>query len=269
MEFRPVSDFFEEGLIPLQLRGHMAEDCPDCGFFMVMNDNMTQRRCGDYECIGHLAEKADRMMKYLKIEGIGPAKSRSLMTSNNLTSHFDILPLIIKYKPSVHLFEIAILLQIDGEKGKLEKELKPYSSFLQYFSRGKTYPALRGYEEELMRAESYFDIKPPITGATIEIMITGSLAGYTKNAFIDLCNEIMGGYVHIKMVGLKNTAQFCITENKSSSTDKARLARGELRSGVSIPMYSSKELLNALVKSRQDIDSQKESERLLEDEMGN
>lgn len=243
MELKLVSQWFEEGRIPLRLKGHMLENCETCGYPIVMNEEMTYRRCLDHYCRGHVAQKADRMFKYLKVPGIGVATATRGLAVNKLKSHLDLIPIYLDYKPSVHLFEIAIMAQIDGERESLEEELKGYTSFEDYFKSGHVTEGLYGFKNDLIRAQNYFKIKPPLPDYKIEVMITGSLDGYSKDTFVNMCNTLLEGKMYISQVGLKNSAYACITEDKTSSNRKAQLARGELRPGIKIPMYTSKEFL--------------------------
>lgn len=262
MTLKTTESLFQEGILPLELKGHIRETCEYCGVFIVMNEKLTLRRCFNNSCPGHLAQKADRMFKYLGVKGIGPETARSYIQSYKVQSHLDLVPIIFKdQKPKLYLFEIAQLLQIDGEKGSLEKVLKTYKSFSDYYTKDNSYIPLRGWENILYRAETYFEIKDPLPANTYEVMITGNLDGYTKADFINICNHIMKGKMHVKMVGLKNSASVCISEDKNSSTQKAQLARGELRRGIKIPILTSQEfilILRMAMRDLLDIESKKD-----------
>lgn len=256
MELYTTAQLFEEGILPSSLRGYIDEVCPDCNLPIVMNEILTYRRCGNPRCKLHMAERADRMFKYLGVKGIGPKTALLMLKMNSSSSHFDLIPLVFKEgKPKVYLYEIALMASIDGLGDEAQELLSGFNSFSTYHaSEGIKHPLIINNISTLKKAEELFEIKHSFNKNIIEVMISGNLRNHTKSKFLSICNSITERYFTTKMVGLNNKAMFLITEDKRTSSQKGMLARGELRPGIRIPICTSEEYLQYIYKAVEEIE---------------
>lgn len=198
-------------------------ECP-CGKPIYRNWKLTKALCIDPYCKYHLKYKAETMFKYLGVKGLGAETCGMYIQRFKTTNHFELIPYVFKSKkPRLYLWEVALLTGIPGYSTKLEEMMIGYNTFHEYFSKEKNIPRIiHVYKNILMRAQSYFVIRPSLAKECITVMITGNITGYSpRDKFIDACNDIVGDVIRVKLVGKgKSNRDYLITEDPSTGTGK-------------------------------------------------
>lgn len=236
--------------IPDWLSLYMEKECPACGAPLVddgpPNDTggvlLTQRYCPNNYCPRHMAHKIVNVAKYLGIQGYGPATAEDMVRLNKLENHLQAIPLLMQgERPRVYVWEVGIMAQIYGLSSKWKEILLGYKSFEEYFEKAKSIPNdLVLNKKYLMYAESFFDLKEPLSKRVIRIMISGSITGFSnKHDFVPWLNERVGQYLQIMEVGKRKTnVDFLVKEPTSVDHAKTGIA---LEAGI--PIVSSKQFL--------------------------
>lgn len=218
MLFKTTRKLIEEGTIAPEVAEDILKECPLDGAPIIRNENLTMARCLHPECRGHMKYKADDLMKYLGVKGIGPETCLNFIKSKGLLSHFELVPIIFpNEKPRLHLWEVAMFCYVPGMSKGWEGLLAGYGTFTEFFEKADIPSELISYRKRLEAAEKFFDIKAPLARKKIEVMITGSINGYlNRDHFIDACNDVVGGLVRIKLCGKKQSVHYLIAENKEN-----------------------------------------------------
>lgn len=241
---KTTKQLLEENIIPKWLGESLRHDCEVCGCPILNNEELTARWCSNISCYSHMQHKGDYMCKRLSIKGVGPATCLETLKRYHLKNHFELLRFVLRDRPRVHLWEIADMACIHTFGSVYwEKELAGIQSFEEYFTSNKFIPKLiRSHQDMLIDAQKYFTIKMPLSKNGIKVMITGSIKGFNnRQLFIEKCNDIVGQHLRVTQVNRNNSANYLITENIHSTTDKAEIAR---RQGI--PILSPSEFLYEL-----------------------
>lgn len=238
-----TKNLIDREIIPKELIPHIMQECPYCGYPIARNEKLTMAECANINCVGHMQYRADALVKFLGIKGIGPKTCLNIIQTKRLKNHFEIIPYVTKEKPKVHLWEIANMAFIPGYGSKFQDLLAGYQTFEDYFNKASVPLNLRPYRSKLVDAQKYFIIKRALSSNVIEVMLNGSFTGFkSRQDFVNDCNTFLGQVVQVKSVGVKKSADYCITENKNSNERKVRTARE-----VGIPILTPKEFLKELI----------------------
>jgi hypothetical protein len=229
--------------IPDWLKENINKICPYCNGYIVDNDNLTQRRCVSEACPGHVAQRMDKLAKYLGVKNFGPATALSYIQANKLTSHVQIIPYIFKEKPVLQLWEIGELSMIKGLSTRWRDICLNHSSMESFISSGHAPREVVLNKEYLKFVESYFTVKEPLSGHRINIMMSGSLDGYkTKADFVRAVNEKYGEFIQLVDIGKrKSNCHFLIREEHTTDHEKTKIAKE-----AGIPILSPSELIEKI-----------------------
>lgn len=229
--------------IPEWLRSRIYTTCPHCGCFMIDNENLTQRRCGYPRCPGHMAARINKLAKWFNIKNIGPGTAMSYILDFHLTSHLQIVPFLFKTKPQLYVWEIGELAMIPGYDSKWKSLAINAESMQDFISSFRCPSDLRKNAESLLYAETFFEVKAPLKGRVINVMMSGSIDGFnSRDLFIREVNERFGQYIQLVNVGKRKTGvDYLIKEPHTIDHDKTQVA---VNSGI--PILSSKELLRKI-----------------------
>lgn len=214
-------------MIPVWLQSNIQLFCK-CGYIILNNDKLTIRTCSNPSCPYHLAEKADYVLKYLGIKGVGSKTLLGLIKSKKYLSHLDVLQDYFDEKPLVSLNEVAKLTMIYGHDKGFEEYCTSYSSFEQMFANEEYLPDfIEDNKEELLEAEKHFRVRPGFIGGVFNVMLTGEIHGYpARNMFIDDLNDKFGNIVYIKDVGRRKTGvDALIAEDDTPFHSKMAIAK--------------------------------------------
>ena len=212
---------------------NMMLHCKYCGSYILDNSDtgkVTARWCANPKCPGHMMHRCKVLVDFFGVKGIGPETCLNLITGNNWTSHFDIIPFILKdKKPRLSLSEIATLACIEGYGAtQAQKELDCFASFEDYFnSKGTKNELLLNNKDMLIDCQKYFEIKPPRSSTKLLVMGTGSFNGYSsREQYFNMLNDIFGQYVNIIQSGKRKTGIcFLIKEPNAVDHSKSQIAR--------------------------------------------
>lgn len=235
--------------IPDWLFPYMKKECPACGAPLVDDGpgiQLTQRWCPNAYCPRHMALKIVNIANYLGVPGYGPATAEDMVRLNNLKSHLQSVPLLMQgERPHVYVWEVGIMAQIYGISNTWKELLLGYKSFEDYFARAQfIQPWMAQNKDYLLYAESFFDLKEPLSKKVIRIMISGSINGFSnKHDFVPWLNDRVGQHVQIMEVGKRKTGvDFLVKEPSSVDHAKTGVA---LEAGI--PIVSSQEFLQVIV----------------------
>lgn len=238
--------------LPDWAKEHMLHTCTYCGSFIADNSDTgatTARWCVNPKCPGHMQHKAKELADFLGIKGFGPKTALSLIRTLKFESHFDFIPHWFKdKKPYVSLADVAVMACIEGYGApSANKELSHYASFEDYFSRAVPINQLLAkHRDELLRAEKYFTIKPPVSSVKMLVMGTGSFHGYTsRDEFFRLINDAYGAYINVIQTGKRKTGiSYLIKERDAVDHSKSQIA-----AQYGIPVVTPSEFV-AIIASR-------------------
>lgn len=222
-----VSELVEKKIIEECYAKHMLEKCA-CGGTLIRNERLTSTKCNNPWCYVHMKYKADNMLKYLGVKGIGPETCEKLIFQYSIMHHLDLVPKIFDYKPRLHLWEVAKICQIEDYNEKCLEIFSGFKDFEEFFSQAPLYIPndIRPYKDILIRAEKYFTINPPLSKENIEVMITGNLRLYSpRKLFIDKLNYTYGKFIRTDLKGEAQKNKYLITENPNSGHGKIATAR--------------------------------------------
>ena len=252
--------------IPSWLVGEIPEVCPYCGADLVCNLDtgvFTSMWCSNPNCRGHMAYKIEYLAKYYKIDGVGPATAREAIDIYGLKSHLDILEYWFPSKPPCEsLSRIVDLACIRGiGLAKMRSTVDAYPSFEAFFASvdGQPFIELR---DQLIEAEKHFTVKPPMSRNVLNIMLTGSIHGFSsRTAFLDYLNDKYGQLINIIDVKKRKTnVHFLVKEDDAVDHAKSRIAQE-----AGIPIVTPKVLIqnldrvyNQWLKDMQPIDNEED-----------
>lgn len=221
--------------MPAWLYDNINKRCPHCGAHIcddgpVVNGVMqlTQRYCINPRCPGHMAHKMDILAKRFGVKGFGPETALSLCKVNKYQNHLEILKKWFPdSKPKVHLWEVGDLAMIYGFGGSWKELVLGYSSFEEFFKTATMIPeAIRCNEEYLLYCEQFFEVKPPLSKNVVNIMMTGSINGFSNRAqFVEAVNLTFGKYVQVIDVGKRvRGVSYLVKEQGTVDHSKSDLA---------------------------------------------
>lgn len=210
----------------------MEGTCPYCHSFIADNSDTgvtTARWCVNKQCPGHMMHKADILAKFFKVNGFGPQTALSHIRMKHYETHFDFIPAWFgDKKPLLSLAEIAELACLEGYGATTAaKELNHYANFEEYFEKATVKnPILVAHKDELLKAETYFAIKPPLASRQIKVMATGSFHGYNnREEFFRLINDAYGMYINVIQTGKRKTGvSYLIKEKDAVDHSKSAIA---------------------------------------------
>ena len=207
--------------------------CPYCGDTIFDNGDTgatTARWCPNRRCPGHMSYKMVELAKFFGIKGIGPKTALSIIQSNKLQSHLQIIPIWFKEeKPIVRLPDVVSLACIRGlGSTTAESELGGYASIEEYLDRcPEPNKVIIDNWKELSEAQQYFIVKPPLSKNKIRVMATDSFYGYvSREEYFEKLNDLFGGAVHIIQTGKRKTGvSYLVCEEGASDSAKMGIAR--------------------------------------------
>jgi len=216
----PTSMLIEQGYISPRLASMILVTCPSDGHAILRNKELTYAKCQKQNCRNHMKHRADALLKHLgKTKGIGPESCLNIAKAFKLETHFEVMAKVYEKlgldRPSVFLWEIGKFAFVPGISNELEDELSGYWNFEEYFAQPNPDPMLYKMRTVLINAQKYFVIKPPLSRIKIEVMITGSISGYSpRETFITHVNDVCGRVVRVVLKGKKQSVNYLITEDK-------------------------------------------------------
>lgn len=219
--------------IPDWVKENWYKLCPECGCYIADNSDTgatTARWCLNPACPGHMSYKAKVLADFFGIKGFGVQTAKSYIRPNNYKSHFDFMHLWFKdVKPMVTLADVAVLACIEGYSAtSANKELNSYTNFEQYFATcSEINPLLFQHKDELIYAEKFFTLKPPVSAKKMFVMGTGSFHGYSsREEFFRLINDAYGQSINVIQTGKRKTGvSYLIKEADAIDHSKSRIAR--------------------------------------------
>lgn len=248
----------KDELVPVWLAGNLNTECPYCGSPIENGYNdygdCTRRRCSNNKCVKMIGERIGEMCKILGYAGVKGGIGTQYATSNNLTSHFDAIPLLYKEsKPKVTLAMFLRCACIYGIDSEFDSIAGTYSSVTELFDnyKGKYLDTLLEYKDMLLNGEKYFEIvgakkleRKYDTVVTGDIVITGVIPGFAdRDKFVHYVNALYKGLVMFGYSKSKRKTGLycCIAEDKLSATGKIQEA---LAGGY--PIYTTAEFFNSV-----------------------
>lgn len=229
--------------LPDWLLRNINKVCPYCGanicdsgpFDNYGNMTYTQRFCINPKCPGHMSHKIDILAKRFNIKNFGPETALSLCRLNHYDNHLEALKFWFpEEKPYVHLWEVADMAMLYGYSGSWRDMLLGCKDFEEFFAtKTNLPPVISANKDYLIYCQSFFRIKPPLSVNVINVMMTGSINGYSNRAqFIAAINETFGKYVQVIDVGKRvRGVSFLIKEEGTVDHSKSALA---MSSGIPI-----------------------------------
>lgn len=215
------------GRIPIHYGKMLLKRCPIDNYPIYRNIELTRAKCGNPKCKGHMKHKADDLLKYLGVSGIGPKTCFNIIAENGLENHFEILRFVFKDKPALQLWEIAMFCYVDGISTEWENILAGYASFDEFYEKENPQGIIKYSRNILTKAEAYFYVLPPLSRDCWEVMITGSINGYkNRDEFVNDCNTRYGMTIRTKKVGQKQSADYLICDNKESLLELMAVGQG-------------------------------------------
>lgn len=219
--------------LPEWMKEAMNDMCPYCHSFIADNSDTgatTARWCVNPKCPGHMQHRLVTIAEFFGIKGVGPKTALSMIRTHKFESHFDVIPYWFKdKKPLVTLPDIAVLACIEGYGAPSAKiDLGHYGSFEEYFATAMpANPLLLANKDMLLKAETYFAVKPPLAKRQMWVMGTGSFHGYnSRDEFFKLINEAYGQYVNVIEKGKrKSNISYLIKEYDAVDHSKSAIAR--------------------------------------------
>lgn len=238
--------------MPAWLFDNINKMCPHCGAHLmddgpVVNGvlQLTQRYCINPHCPGHLAHRMDILAKRFGVKGFGPETALSLCKAYKYKNHLEILKKWFPdSKPKVHLWEVGDMSMIYGFSGSWKELVMGYHSFEEFFRMAMMIPPAIQYNKDyLFYCEKFFDIKEPLSKNVINIMMTGSISGFSnRSQFVEAINMTFGKYVQVIDVGKRiRNVSYLVKEEGTVDHSKSDLARAH-----DIPIVTPMEFLTKI-----------------------
>lgn len=219
--------------LPDWVKNNMMMFCEYCGAYIIDNSDTgstTARCCINPRCPGHMQHKAKVLADYFNIKGFGPKSAYKEIKANNYKTHFEFMKVWFpEEKPFVQLSDIAVLACLEGYGDtSARKELNSYNSFEAYFDKCR-FPnrVLLEHKDELIEAEKYFNIKPPLSDRKMYVMGTGSFHGYSsREAYFQYINDTFGDFVNVIQTGKRKTGiAYLLKEEDAIDHSKSQIAK--------------------------------------------
>lgn len=222
--------------LPSWLADNINKRCPYCGAHIVDNELLTQRYCINQKCYGHMSRKMDILAKRFNIKGFGPASALSYCNLFKPENHLEILrSWFPNEKPLVELWEAGDMSMIYGYgPGEWKNMALGFKSFNDMIDNGTDItPTIYANRAYLNYCEGFFRIKEPFSRRIINVMITGSVTGFSnREQYIQSVNKTFGKYIQTIQVGKRASGvSFLISEQGVVGSSKTEVA---LRNGIPI-----------------------------------
>lgn len=232
--------------LPSWLYNNISKRCEYCGAHIADDGPYTQRYCINPRCYGHMMQRIDKLAKRFQINGFGPKAALSYCRSHGTQNHLEILKdWFPDSKPSVYLWEVGELAMIYSLGPNEWKTIAlGYSSFNDMFTQNVNLPALvQANRDYLLYCETFFSVKAPLARRVVNVMITGSVSGFSnRDMFIEGVNMTFGKFIQTVNVGKRKTnVDYLITEPGTQDNSKYRDA---IKYGI--PIVSPTEYLYIL-----------------------
>lgn len=209
------------------LKPLLSTTCKYCGSPIVNNDNLTDRYCSNPQCPGHMAFKVSALATRMGVKGYGPATCLSLIEQFKFPFHICYLPLFVPDKPEVYLYEVGEMAYLKGFQKKWKDICEGKYAMAEVCDDPFTPWEVKENRLLLIACESYFNVKRPLLGERVNVMMTGSFDGYRARAdFITAMNNKYGHRIQLVDVGKRKTGvDFLIKETWTSDHEKSAIAR--------------------------------------------
>lgn len=236
--------------IPYWLAENLPSKC-ECGFPIANNEQLTKRWCLNPICPYHMAARVEKMCKQLNVTGMGEKTALSLVKSNKVSFHFDLIPKIFATPPTILLEDLPAIVQVEG----VEKQLVPYLKGKDDLEEAmSSFPSnLEGTKFYLRRAVQYFNIKhmPKRSNVIMNIMITGEIHGFpSRQSFVKYLNDEFGDIAQVHDCGVRKTGvTFLVKEEDAAVHNKTRIAQER-----NIPIVTPSTLIGLFRAKRQEME---------------
>lgn len=217
--FFPIDEVLKVNYISPRVTRLIPIPCPHCGYVLMVNENLTEFRCTNPQCAGHMAAKMEDMFKQLEIPDLGYIKCLDIVKENRLKHHMEVFTLNVDQMPKRHKLEIRQkfynniqakrkmklsefigLFKFDNLANKRATKIfdiynsiaefyKAYNYDIEFLSKKlkmnikKTIPhihrTLIEYEDLLRITEQYFQIDS-VSSNIVFVAITGSVTSIKK-----------------------------------------------------------------------------------------
>lgn len=210
---------------------------------MIDNEKLTFRKCANLRCPGHMAHRIVKVCKRFNVKNIGPASALDYIRDYKLDHHIQIIPYLFKEKPKLYVWEIGELAMIPGWDSRWRDLAGQSDSMLDFLQSFRCPAALRQEHEVLLYVEKFFEVKQPLKGKVIKVMMTGSINNFNNRAdFIRTVNTAFGQYIQLVDVGTRKTGvDYLIKEPHTVDHTKSGIAND-----YGIPIITSSELVRKI-----------------------
>lgn len=235
--------------LPDWVKNNMQMTCSYCNSFLCDNSDTgvtTARWCSNPKCPGHMAHKMKFVSDFFHVKNFGPQTALSYIRQHKCDNHLEILKEWFKEeKPLVSLSDIAVLACIEGYgETQARNNLNAFSSFTTYFAN-VTSPndILVKNKEYLLKCESYFNVKAPLSVNKMLVMGTGSFHGFNnRDEYFAQLNDAFGQFIQIIQTGKRKTGvSYLIKEKDAVDHSKSQIAREQ-----GIPVLTPAEFFDLL-----------------------
>jgi hypothetical protein len=154
--------------------------------------------------------KAADLVKFLGITNVAEETCYKLITTNKLKSHFEVIPLLMKEKPSLELWQIAKLCFIPDVSDSWVKWLGGKSDLHDSYFPGE----LRRYKGDIEFATQFFTVlHRENKQMTVDIAVHGGLGQFgSREQFVMLCNGLEANIVNtVLKSSVTNSVAFLVT----------------------------------------------------------
>ena len=237
--------------LPDWVKESIMTTCPYCGSPIASNHDLgplTERWCSNPECPEHMGYRLAYIAKYFNIKGFGPAAGKDYFIYNKPKSILQVVTQWFDEKPTESLSTIADLACIkDFGITTGQKFLDKYGSFEEYFEKSENVdPILLQHKDELLLAETFFNVKKPFTGDNMYVMATGVIHGYSnRDQFFQDINNIVGDKIHIIQTGLRKTGITCLVKEPDAVDHR----KSKVAKECGIPIVTSQEFIDLVYRT--------------------
>ena len=215
-EYYTTAELVIQGILPMDIAEKVLIKCPECGYNIWRNRELTKALCSNPTCPGHGAHKADAMIKYFtNLKGYGPKTALSWLQQNKSSTYLDYFGFITQnLKPRAYLWEVVKFCYIPGISNSAEEMCAGYKDIDDYLNNCYNVSYLiKDYAYLIRYAQRFFELRIPLSRNKLSVMITGSIKGFSnRETFVGFLNGIVGEQVRIVACGPKQSADYLITE---------------------------------------------------------
>lgn len=230
-------------VIPDWLQVHIKDTCPYCNSPIYNNAALTDRYCTNKYCPGHLAHKIDALAKRFGIKGYGVASAHSDIRIYRVKMHTQMIPIWFRTPPNLYLHEIGEICLVKGHQKRWREYCNGCSSMRQVLRKPNIPAEIRAAAPVLYLTEAYCNVRPPLEGRRINIMMSGSFDGYRSRAdFVTEMNRLYGDIVQLVDVGKRKTGVvYLVKEDHATDHEKSAIANA-----MGIPIVTPRDLKEKL-----------------------